>query len=250
MFYAKKRKGFFHWLGRIFTTIAGDVAGSISLGPTGNNYNLRQGIDTSITIWKLWEDKKTEEKDTSKTRINHIGAENKPTIKINTDAIPKINGQYIEDNAGYIHNAVIINLYKEYGDSLKELSASDIDNIINKEYHKVINEAGLIHSTNNHTNEINKYVVDRICALVSQCSDVEEIIMVLKAEYPECAKELEVLEIVMNNIINENMEVENLDDYTNEVVNTINGSQIPTNSKDVIKATVSITSASSQLWTP
>lgn len=108
----------------------------------------------------------------------------------------------------------------------------------------------MIHSTNNHTNEINKYVVDRICALVSQCSDVEEIIMVLKAEYPECAKELEVLEIVMNNIINENMEVENLDDYTNEVVNTINGSQIPTNSKDVIKATVSITSASSQLWTP
>lgn len=152
--------------------------------------------------------------------------------------------------ATFIHNAVIINLYKEYGDSLKELSASDIDNIINKEYHKVINEAGLIHSTNNHTNEINKYVVDRICALVSQCSDVEEIIMVLKAEYPECAKELEVLEIVMNNIINENMEVENLDDYTNEVVNTINGSQIPTNSKDVIKATVSITSASSQLWTP
>ena len=56
LFYAKKRKGFFHWLGRIFTTIAGDVAGSISLGPTGNNYNLRQGIDTSITIWKLWED--------------------------------------------------------------------------------------------------------------------------------------------------------------------------------------------------
>lgn len=54
----------------------------------------------------------------------------------------------------------------------------------------------------------------------------------------------------MNNIINENMEVENLDDYTNEVVNTINGSQIPTNSKDVIKATVSITSASSQLLTP
>ena len=250
LFYAKNRKGFFHWLGRIFTTIAGNVAGSISIGPTGNNYNLKQGIDTSATIWKLWEDKKTEEKDTSKTRINHIGAENKPTIKINTDAIPKINGQYIEDNAGYIHNAVIINLYKEYGDSLKELSASDIDNIINKEYHKVINEAGLIHSTNNHTNEINKYVVDRICALVSQCSDVEEFIMVLKAEYPECAKELEVLEIVMNNIINENMEVENLDDYTNEVVNTINGSQIPTNSKDVIKATVSITSASSQLWTP
>lgn len=31
LFYAKNRKGFFHWLGRIFTTIAGDVAGSISI---------------------------------------------------------------------------------------------------------------------------------------------------------------------------------------------------------------------------
>lgn len=250
----KKAKAWF-WFGRIISSVAADVAGSLSGSPSGVSVNIKQGIDSSISIWKMWEMKSEPENEPNNDLKNDSSsvAPKRPAqlksgnIVINTTSVPQINGRFIEDNAGYIHNKVIIDLYEELGDELKNISADDLAVYISREYETVIKDAGLVSKCQSEQ-VIDRSVVNQICELASNCDDVTEFIASLKKKYPMCAQELDILENAMQMIMSQELEEEQIDNYTRDVIKTVGYSNIPNNSKNIIKATVGVSAASSQLW--
>lgn len=238
-----KRNGFWKWVGRVFSSLVADVGGSITVSNSGVSWNIKQGIDCSINVWKMWD--KKEKRDT--TALKPKIAKSPEAININKYAIPTLNGNLLENNAGYVHNSVIINLYNKYGEEFKNFTDMQIKKSINEEYINVIRNANL--TTNVPINDtIDTKTVQHICEIAENCEDVNEFISALKKEYPLCKQDLDILKIAMEEIINGEIQNEDIDNYTIEIVDAINISQIPTNNKTILKTTIGVAGASSQLW--
>lgn len=168
-------------------------------------------------------------------------------ISINTDALPELNGNLIEDNAGYIHNAVIINLYEKFGDALNEFSDLELANAINSEYDEVVRNSNLI-SNATIENDIDIEAVNNFISLVGSCNDVDELINTMIREYPACRNELEVIGSVLKQLAEKDIDEDIIDDYVEEIIYAIKSSAIPNNSKDVLKSIISVAGASRQIW--
>lgn len=227
------KKGFWKWLAKVFTAIGADVAGSISVDSNGKtSWNLKQGVDCSVAVWKLW--------DTTKKADSN-------TLKINSEAVPNLNGNKIEDNAGFIHNKVIINMYEKYGDELISFTDAQMADVIDQEYNKVINDAQLV-SVNSDNSVIDKDVVNHIYSIVSNCEDVDEFIDVITKEYPQCKSDFEVLKLAIDGLTTQSLPEDKVDAYTKDVITAVDDSKIAVDSKNLLKTTIGVSRGSSRLW--
>lgn len=248
-----KASKFWKWLGKWSTIVIGDAIGTASFGTSGLSINFKQGIDVSSLIKKEWEKKNdptqpatpAEPENPNDTISNNPSGGNK--IIVNTDALPELNGNLIEDNAGYIHNAVIINLYEKFGDALNEFSDLELANAINSEYDEVVRNSNLI-SNATIENDIDIEAVNNFISLVGSCNDVDEFISRMSREYPACRNELEVIGSVLKQLAEKDIDEDIIDDYVEEIIYAIKSSAIPNNSKDVLKSIISVAGASRQIW--
>lgn len=249
----KQRGKFWTWFARIFCTVAADVAGTISISKANSKAtmatNLKQGIDASVTVWKLFDGKKKpEEGNGTLPGTTAKIASNLLSQNINTSAIPELNGYKLEDNTAYVHNKVIINLYEKFGEDLQNFTQDQIKQAIELEYSNVIKEAKLIVS-GTYCEDIDTTVVEKICNLMITCEDVDDFISILKKEYPDCSQDFDILRITMEKMMSEDINDSNIDTYTNDIVKLVDSSSIPKNNINILKTTIGVSSGSCQLWT-
>lgn len=240
-----KKKKVWWWLGRIFTTVIADVGGSFSSGSTGTTWNIKQGIDCSKMVWDEWADEP--KKPDSLKPVKCVAAKDTMHITMNKEAIPPLQGRLLSDNAGYVHNKVLINLYEKYGDEMNFMSASESTQLISEEYEKVIKEANLT-VDNNTADDVDLNAIYRIRDLAKKSEDTKHFIELLKEEYPDRKEELNILGLTIENIMNGQIQEDDLNSYNKDILNTIDESDIPDDSKKLLKTTVSVANGSSQLW--
>lgn len=242
----KPKKSIFWWIGRVFVTAVADVGGSVTINKDGATWNLKQGIDTSKEIWDKFEEE-PKKNDSLKIKKS-ILVKDSTSITMDKTAIPPLNGNLLEDNAGYVHNVVLINLYNKYGEEFRTMSCDEVANLISIECDNVIKEAGLTTNTK-ICDTIDRKVVSHICDIVDNVNNVDEFIRIMKKEYPECSNEFDILGETMNKIMSKQMEKEDINSYNKEVNDAITNSNIPEESKTILKSTIGTACGSSQLWT-
>ncbi len=242
----KPKKSVFWWIGRVFVTAIADVGGSVTIDKNGASWNPKQGIDTSKEIWDKFEEEPKKNDSLKITKSVYI--KDSTSITMDKTAIPPLNGNLLEDNAGYVHNVVLINLYNKYGEEFRTMSGDEVAKLISLEYDCVIKEAGLTTKAK-ICETIDRKVVSHICDIVNNANNVDDFIRIMKKEYPECGKEFDILGETMNKIMSEQMLKDDINSYNTEVNDAITKSQIPEKSKVLLKSSIGTACGSSQLWT-
>lgn len=70
----------------------------------------------------------------------------------------------------------------------------------------------------------------------------------LKNEHPDCQRELDILKTSMEALFSNSLSEESVDTYTGDVIDAIDASEVPYDSKRLMKSAIGVASGSSQLW--
>lgn len=204
---------------RLLIAAAFDTACFIIDGNFGTSISVSKLV---YDILKDWEDKK-EKKDSDKAL--------KQGALIDVD--PK--------SAGYVHNLAIINMYNEYGDSLKLLTTKELLNVSNRE---VSNITGQIYMA---ATDESCELIDNIAAKFNPELSVSENIQSVKSIITDetVKEELDVCGIFLEGL---QMVDDNDTTYVSSAIELIDNSQLTPSQKMRMKESLSIGYASAKLW--
>ena len=144
-------------------------------------------------------------------------------------------------SAGYVHNLAIINMYNEYGDSLKLLTTKELLNVSNRE---VSNITGQIYMA---ATDESCELIDNIAARFNPELSVSENIQSVKSIITDetVKEELDVCGIFLEGL---QMVDDNDTTYVSSAIELIDNSQLTPSQKMRMKESLSIGYASAKLW--
>lgn len=189
--------------------------------------NVSYGIAASSFVWTV-----------SKNEV--LVAE---SIREESFVLDHINDSNLGD-AGYIHNKVIVELYKQYGEDFFELPQEEIVVLVNKEVSKRTGES-LDDLNAQSADVLNKARLGT--QMFIESNSIDEYFDKLKTLDPSKDDEFNVLKIVTQGFERIDIETDN-GDYANKVIHIINDSNLPIKEKSELKSSVAIGNASVRLW--
>lgn len=231
-----------------------------ALGGATPTYNSKDGWGVSISgqnavktskEWWAWSTQDLDANNgttgttTGQTAPRRATGRGSITVTVNTQALPEINGNKLEDNYGFLHNKAIIDLYGLYGEDLKTMSDEDFSAVLSAKIENIIQEYSLV-SYENAVEGVD--CSTQIATICYEKDNISDIIMACKELNPSLAKEYDILAIAFGELIANCFPEDIVYQYTQEISQVVDQSLLTEDSKRMIKASVSIFGASSQLW--
>ena len=147
------------------------------------------------------------------------------------------------DNAGYIHNIVLVNLYNNYGEELLTIPTSQIYTETNYLVTKYLG-AGFV---NPDAKSKAEQLYEQMLAVYNSSETINDFYVEWKALNPNERNQLNILEIVMNGFSQIDLNADN-GRYLKAVVQAINASALSQNEKQSLRIGISIGHANAILW--
>lgn len=214
------------------------------LGVTISGQNA---VKTSVEFWKWMTSDCTQNGTdaTPKTTPRRAKGAGSISVTVNTQALPALNGNKLEDNYGFLHNKAIIDLYGLYGDNLKDMPYDDFSSVLAEKITSIIQEYELISCD---SMDENSDYTSQIATICYENDNISDIITSCKMLNPSLSREYDIIAIAFGELIANCFPEEIVYQYTQEISTVVDQSLLSDDSKRMIKASVSIFGASSQLW--
>lgn len=147
------------------------------------------------------------------------------------------------DNAGYIHNIVLVNLYKNYGEDLLTIPTYQIYSETNYLVTKYLGASFVNPEAERNAEQLHEQMLE----VYNSSETINDFYVEWKALNLNMRNQLNILEIVMHGFSQIDLNADN-GRYLNAVMQTINASALSQNEKQSLRTGISIGHASAILW--
>ena len=145
--------------------------------------------------------------------------------------------------AGYYHNQIITDLYNEYGNSMLDMPAVELDSLISLKIEYYNEHTGLQYNTESCDTVAVNFVTD-VCMnseILDQC------IQTFIQTYPEMSSEFQVIKAIFERLEEIDFDEDN-GDFAAEATYVIGNANVPAEVKNRLETILSISNASIRLW--
>lgn len=246
-----RSKKFWGWLGAILSDALGGLKNT-QISKTGVCIGI--SISTSIESFRKYKKRRPSLQDGSFTLLDVFPANPGGPTPILQDSTywktgtnfgtyPGSVSDATSHMAGYYHNRIITDLYTEYGNSMLDIPAVELDSLISLRVKYYSENTGLQYNAESCDTVAVNFVSD-VCM---NSENLDECIQTFMQAYPELSSELQVIKAIFERLEEIDFDEDN-GDFAAEATYVIGNANVPTEVKSRLEAVLSIGNASARLW--